>query len=237
MPDLSLILPVLDEESIIEKVCQDIKNILDDATIDYEIILVENGSTDHTWEVLNKLARNDKRIIATQTKKGYGSAVLKGLSIATGKFVGYMPSDGQIDAAILPRLLNEAQSDRYQLVKVKRLNRENWLRYIRSKIFNLLAHLLFPIDIVDINGSPRIFKSIYLKILNLSYQDSFIDTEFAMKAHILRWSIKELPMRNLDRVGGKSTVRVSTVFEFLRNLLTFRFGNQLNLWRIKHHIA
>lgn len=234
MPELSLILPVLDEESLIEQVVSNIVDLFKENKIDYEIILVENGSTDNSWQVITRLSKNNSRIIAIKTDRGYGSAVLAGLRSAKGKWVSYMPSDGQIDAAILPVLFHDIQNSQYHLVKIKRINRESMIRYIRSKIFNILARIFYPIDMVDINGSPRIFERKFLKILELSYIDSFIDTEFAVKSHLLGWKVKEVPMKNLERIGGKSTVKLNTTIEFLTNLWNFRFDSSLNKWKRKY---
>ena len=234
MPKLSLILPVLDEENIIEKVVADIISILTKIPLDYEIILVENGSKDKTLEVIKKLEKKNKRIKVVITQKGYGSSVLKGLEAASGEYVSYMPSDGQIDNEILPVLYKEIQTGKYDLVKIKRSNRENLIRLIRSKVFNILARLIFPITVSDINGSPRIFKKDKLSILDLRYKDSFIDTEFAVKASLLNWKIQEIPMKNLERVGGKYTVSINTVFEFLHNLYNFRFSHELDSWKKKN---
>lgn len=237
MPLFSLVLPVLDEENIIEKVIDDIKKVLDNSSIQYEIILVENESLDNTWAKINKLAAADKRIRVTKTIKGYGSAVTAGLKIAKWEYVGYMPSDGQIDNSILPILWNEINSSNIDLVKIKRANRESTIRFVRSKIFNILARLLFPIDVSDINGSPRIFKREKLQLLDLKYKDSFIDTEFAIKAHILKWRIKEIPMKNLERTGGTSTVRIKTVIEFITNLINYRLSPELKNWKTKYHLS
>ena|SRR3989344_4128563 len=234
MPELSLILPVVNEERIISEVVADIEKVLINESIDYEILLVENESKDNTLSVIKKLAKKNKRIRVAEAKRGYGSAVLTGLTAACGTYVSYMPSDGQIDANILGKLFDKVKTGKYDLVKIKRTNRENIQRFLRSKVFNALVHLLFAVDTWDVNGSPRIFLRDKLKILNLTYADSFIDTEFAVKAHLLDWKIREIPMRNLRRIGGKSTVRMGTIFEFIRNLLLFRFGNQLEQWRLNN---
>lgn len=235
MPDFTLILPVLNEEDIITTVVKDIIKVLEKSKIDFEIILVENESTDQTWQVINLLAQKDKRIGVTRTKQGYGSSVIAGIKVAQGEFVGYMPSDGQIDANILITLWQEIQKGRYDVVKIIRVNRESAIRFLRSKIFNLLARTIYSIDVVDINGSPRIIKSEALRKLELTYIDSFIDTEFAVKAHLLRWKFKEFPMKNLERTGGKSTVRIQTVIEFLRNLWNFRQDKNFLIWKEKYN--
>lgn len=234
MPRFSLILPVLNEEDIITPVVEDIIKVLQKLKIEFEIILVENESTDQTWQVINKLAQRDKRIRVTRTKQGYGSSVIAGIKVAQGEFVGYMPSDGQIDAKILITLWQEIQSGGCDVVKIIRKNRESAIRFLRSKIFNLLARIMYPIDVVDINGSPRIIETEKLKKLELTYQDSFIDTEFAIKAHLLKWKFEEIPTKNLDRVGGKSTVRMQTVLEFLRNLWNFRQDKNFLRWKERY---
>ncbi|MBI2617084.1 glycosyltransferase family 2 protein [Candidatus Gottesmanbacteria bacterium] len=233
MLDLTIVLPVLNEEDIIENISHKIKKVLDQNNITYELVLVENGSTDKTWDVLKKIAKENTHFRIIRAKRGYGSAVYKGLMVASGKYVCYMPSDGQVDEKIIPILFSEIKERKFDLVKIKRVNRENFIRYIRSKIYNKLARLFLPIDVEDINGSPRIFLRDRLKVLSLTYADSFIDTEFAVKAHYLDWKIKEIPMRNLDRAGGKSTVRIGTVIEFLKNLFWFRWGDEIITWQQK----
>ncbi|OGG21222.1 hypothetical protein A3D03_04870 [Candidatus Gottesmanbacteria bacterium RIFCSPHIGHO2_02_FULL_40_13] len=234
MPDLSLILPVLNEENIITPVVEDIMKVLELINISFEIILVENESTDRTWEVINLLAEKDKRIVATRTKQGYGSAIIAGIKIARGDFICYMPSDGQIDSKILIPLWQEAKTGKADVVKIRRKNRESIIRLVRSKAFNLLTRFLYPIDVSDINGSPRIIKTDKLKQLELSFTDSFIDTEFAVKAHLLGWKFKEIAMTNLVRVGGKSTVGIHTIIEFLRNLWSLRLDIKFINWQEKY---
>lgn len=234
MPDLSLILPVLNEENVITPVIEDIIKVLESINISFEIILVENESTDRTWQVINKLAEKDGRIRVTKTKQGYGSAIIAGIKITRGKFIGYMPSDGQIDSKIIIRLWQEVIKSNIDVVKIRRKNRESTVRLVRSKVFNLLTRVLYPIDISDINGSPRIIKTEKLKQLGLTFTDSFIDTEFAVKAHLLGWKFKEIDMQNLSRVGGKSTVGIHTVIEFLRNLWNLRFDKNFNKWQEKY---
>jgi len=234
MSEFSLVLPVVNEADIIEAVVREIEHVLRAEKINYELILVENQSTDDTLRVLRKLSKNNSRIQIVETRRGYGSAVLAGLQKANGKYVGYMPSDGQIDPKILPDLLKYAKSKNYDLVKVRRKTRENIIRFLRSRIFNILAHLLFHIPTWDINGSPRIFLRTALPTLELSFRDSFIDTEFAIKAKLLNWKIKELPIYNRDRIGGESTVSIKTVVEFVKNLFSYRFSSSLKDWRKKH---
>src|SRR5690348_12552669 len=98
MLDFSLALPVYNQADIIVPVVKDIEEQLKPLKISYELIVVENESPDNTLEVLRDLAKKDAHVRVVTTKKGYGSAVIAGINAAKGKYVGYMPSDGQIDA-------------------------------------------------------------------------------------------------------------------------------------------
>ncbi len=237
MPDFSLVLPVLNEEDIIGPVVDSISAQLKKLPISYEIVLVENESTDSSLKVIQGMAKKDKHIVVTTTKRGYGSALIAGIKKASGEYIGYMPSDGQIDVTILPEMWKEVEKKQYDAVKISRKNRESRVRFVRSKIFNILTRILYPIDVIDINGSPRIVAKNKMKQIDLTYPDSFIDTEFAVKAHYLGWKQKELPMKNLDRLGGKSTVQFATVIEFLRNLRDFRNNPQFIAWKKKNNIT
>lgn len=222
---LSLILPVHNQGKIIKPVYKKIKRELDNLEIKYECILVENGSEDNTWREVKKIAQDFSNTKILQAPKGYGSAVLAGSTKAQGKYVCYMPSDGQVDMKIFQSVWQIAQSGRWDIVKVKRVTREGLTRKLISLIFSTTIRILFDVDIIDINGSPRILLREKLRQLNLKSKDSFIDVEFAVKARNLGWRIKEIPMQTLPRTGGKSTRSWRTYVEFFKNIVYYRlFG-------------
>lgn len=230
--DLSIVLPIHNQEIIITPVVASIAKVLKPLPITYELVLVENGSIDHTLTTLQQLEKKYPQVKTIIAPKGYGSAVIAGLKQTKGTYVSYMPSDGQLSTGLLLQLFKIITRNDFDLVKIRRVTRESWIRTIRSKIFNILTRCLHPIPdtIQDINGSPRIFKRVWLKKLNLRYTDSFIDTEMAVKAHLLKWNIKEIPAPTLPRLGGKSTVNYKTIIEFLQNLATFRQRPAFKMW-------
>lgn len=234
---LSLVLPVHNQEIIISKATVDINHALQSLRINYEIILVENGSTDDTLRVVREIAKKERRVKVLTSPKGYGSAVIAGLAKAQGFYVSYMPSDGQLDPRILGQLYNLINLKTYDIVKIRRINRESLSRKFQSFIFNLLTRLLYPITLTDINGSPRIMKRSDFNKLELTSGDSFIDCEMAVKAHYLGWRILEVPAKTLPRLGGKSTVSYKTVMEFIYNLISFRNSLYLRQWKAKQKIV
>lgn len=221
--ELSLILPVHNQANIIEPVYKDILITLNKLGISYECILVENGSTDDTKSVVFHLAKTYPNTQAFTAPKGYGSAVLEGITKARGTYICYMPSDGQIDLSVLTGLWRLAKSGHWDVVKVKRVTRETYARLLFSRVLAYLTAILFWIPPWDMNGSPRIVLRSKITQLHLTYRDSFIDIEFAVKAHALGWKIMEIPMKTLPRYGGVSTRSWRTFAEFLKNLWKFRF--------------
>ncbi len=222
MIDLSLILPVHNQELIMEQVYQDIERMLMSLGISYECILVENGSTDRTFDVLGRIAHQYKSVRCFTSKKGYGYAVIRGLAEAKGRYVSYMPSDGQVDLRVYPILWKLIQSDKWDAVKVRRATRESLMRVIVSSVFSWTISCVFSVPLLDINGSPRIFLRRWLPALDLTYGDSFIDVEFAIRAYELGFRMIEIPMKTLPRVGGRSTRSWRTFIEFIMNIWRYK---------------
>lgn len=220
--ELSLILPIHNEAQIIRPVFTEIVKMLNNLGISYECLLVENGSKDDSWRVINQLAKSFRNTRAMRAPQGYGSAVLAGLALAKGKYVCYMPSDGQVDLSVFPQLMDAIQSQRWDLVKLRRVTRESVIRQFVSYAFALILKFVFGTSLWDINGSPRIFLREHLKSLNLQSTDSFIDAEFAIKAQRFGWRVKEIPMYNLPRLGGQSTRCWKTYLEFFKNIIRVR---------------
>lgn len=234
--NISLVLPIHNQETIIKPVIASVNKVLKNNLSSYEIIAVENGSQDFTYKVLISLRKKYKNLRVIVAKKGYGSAIIAGLKVAKGKYLCYMPSDGQLDPNLITKLYKIITTSSYDLVKIKRTTRESAIRYLRSKTFNILTRLIYKISVSDINGNPRIFLRKWLPTLNIQHQDSFIDAEMAIKAYYLNWKIKEIPAKTLPRLGGKSTVNYRTVIEFLSNLIVYKFGKDLNLWKKEYKI-
>lgn len=226
-PALSLVLPVHNEADIIQSVYMDVREMLRGLRVPFEIILVENGSSDASPGVLKRLAKTHPDTSVLVAPRGYGSAVLAGLARAKGMYVSYMPSDGQIDLAVFPEVWRLSQTGQWDMVKVKRVTRETWARTVTSRAFSLIMTVLFGIPLYDINGSPRIMLRSKLAGLGLTYTDSFLDAEMVVKATRLGWRIREIPMKTLSRLGGVSTRSAATFIEFFKNIWDFRIQ-----WRI-----
>jgi glycosyltransferase involved in cell wall biosynthesis len=232
VPLVSLLLPVYNQQDILGAVVDELESVLQAAGLDYEICLGENGSRDESFAVCQRLAAERPRVRAARAaSKGYGSGILAALRIARGDVLAYLPSDGQVEPAELPELLRLVADSRANLVKGRRMTRENMMRAAISRAYNLLANVLFGVGSWDVNGPPKVFRRHLAERLDLRSTDSFIDVELLWKARRLGVGLLEAPVTNRERAGGRSSTSWRTVREFLLNMWRHRVGAPAAEWR------
>ena len=223
--ELSLVIPCYNEEANIETEAIQLVNELTNSNISFEITLVDNGSYDNTAQILNDLKNRYSQINIVTIKKneGYGWGIIKGLKNCTGSYVGFLCADGQISPKDVINVFRKLKSENLDLCKVKRIKRYDGLyRLFLSKSYNFLFHFLFPVSTNDVNGTPKIMKYNCYKKLDISSKDWFIDTEIMVKAKIFGFKIGEVPVEFKKREKGKSNIKFTIVFEFVRNLVKYK---------------
>ncbi|MGH7465661.1 MAG: glycosyltransferase family 2 protein [Longimicrobiales bacterium] len=203
---------------------------------DLELITVDNGSSDRTGEILSRLAREypSVRPHRIDVNRGYGNGLLAGIPHARGKWIGFIPADGQIDAEDVVRLYECAvDTDGNVVAKARRRFRMDGLqRKFVSIGYNVMIRMLWPrLDSLDINGTPKILPRQALLAMQLESQGWFLDPEIMLKAHAMGMRVLEFNVFARMRGSGVSHVRASTCWEFFRNLLVFRFGSPLRDWK------
>jgi glycosyltransferase involved in cell wall biosynthesis len=166
--------------------------------------------------------------------QGYGYGILSGIPLARGRWIGFIPADGQIDAEDVARLYEAAaESNGHVLAKARRRFRMDGVqRKIVSIVYNLLIRMLWPrLDSLDINGTPKILRRDAVLAMRLESRNWFLDPEIMLKAHAMGLRVLEYNVFARMRGSGASHVRASTCWEFFRNLLIFRFGGPLREWK------
>jgi len=232
-PQISLALLFYNEEENVLGVVSGLKEVLDAEGADYQLLLVNNGSTDRTPALIRELAAHDPRLVpvTVETNRGYGWGAIQGLRAAEGEWIGFMAGDGQVDPMDVVRLYRETRRG-YDLVKVRRAYRQDgFIRGVISDVYVMTFCLLFDLPFYDINATPRAFRREWLSKLDLRSRDWFLDAEIMLKAGILGFSIKEVTIVFRRRTGGRSNVRPRTVLEFMRNILKFRLGRGIRQWK------
>jgi len=148
MTNLSVVIPVFNENTLINELIRRVKLNVEKITQDYEIILVDDGSSDSTWEKISDEARLENRIKGIKFSRNFGHhyAITAGLHEADGQWVVVMDGDLQDRPEVIPELYSKAQEG-FEVVFVSRKNRPEKLYYrIAQRLFYLILRILSGIE-------------------------------------------------------------------------------------------
>ena len=194
-------------------------------TDDYEIIVVDDGSSDHSRLVLKELKEKYKnlKVVLHDKNRGYGGALRSGFSSATKDLVFYTDGDFQYDVTELKNLL-PAMKDGIDIVNGYKIERADPLhRKIIGRMYHLFMKLMFGFKIRDVDCDFRLIrKSVFDKII-LRYDSGIICVELIKKIQDAGFKFAEVPVSHYFRTYGKSQF-----FNFRR---VFKVGiNIIQLW-------
>jgi len=204
---LSVFFPTFNEEENIAEAVTRAKTELEKLGRKYEIIIVDDASTDKTPQIADAIAQKDDHVIVFHHLRNtkLGGALRTGFYRARGEIIFYTDADNPIDMGDI--LKNLPLMDKYNFVTGYRLNRdETILRAIYSRVYNSLIRLLFGLTVKDVNFS---FKMVHRKVIDtvsLHSHGSFIDAELLLESKRKGFAIGEVGVRYFPRSKGKSTL-------------------------------
>lgn len=227
--ELSVFLPTFNESQSIEKVVADVKKTLLKTADKWELIVVNDGSSDSTESVVSKIIMEDPRIKLVNHKenKGYGAALKTGFYKSKYKWVSFIDSDGQFDFSEIKDFINKQQQTNADLVigyyKKRQVSK---FKIITSKLWELSVFVLFGLKVHDIDcGFKLISKKVFEKIPRLeSERGAFISSELLIKARKERFKIVEVPVTHYPRRAGIGTGRNI-------NVIIKSFVDLFRLWK------
>lgn len=228
-PELSLVLPCYNEAAALPVTIPELAAIFLDRGVAVELVLVDNGSTDETGQVIDQLivAGLPVRKCRVEVNRGKGAGLQAGLKAATGRLVGWVDADGQVAPADVLRVYEAAAAaDGPVLAKARRHDRtEGFSRSFVTLAFNLAANVLFPgIESLDINASPKIFPRDLLGRLALDSTRWSLDFEIMAKLRRLGVPVVEVDVVSRPRQAGHSHVNRSAAWELLGEMIRMRLG-------------
>jgi glycosyltransferase involved in cell wall biosynthesis len=213
MVEFTLVLPSYNEEKYLEKCVTAVKSKLKDK--DYEIIIVEDGCTDKTPQIAEKLAKGDKKIkhIHSDIKLGRGKAVRNAFEIATGKYIGFVDVDLAVDIKYLDELLKYIK--KYDVVTGSKFLEESEvnrprLRQFTSSMYHAIIRLLFSAkNITDAQCGFKMFSREFVeKVGKHTLEDSWAwDTEIVVLANVTDFSTKEIPVAWKEKRRTRTPIR------------------------------
>jgi glycosyltransferase involved in cell wall biosynthesis len=224
-------MPCYNEEAIIGYTLPKLINAFQKAGYRPEVIAVDNGSRDATGQKIARFVEQGLPVVPyrVHVNRGYGFGVLSGISLCSAPWVCIIPADGQVDAEDVVRLYESVlPSDGMVVAKVRRRFRMDGMpRKVISTSYNLFVRILWPrLSSIDVNGSPKIIRREVLAAMNLTSHDWFLDPEIMIKAHEMGLRVMEFNVFARLRGTGLSHVRLSSCWEFFRNLVSFRFSRR-----------
>ena len=148
MPKISVVVPVLNESSLIAELISRVVSNLEKLTSDFEIILIDDGSEDNTWEIISKQSLTEQRIKGLKLSRNFGQhyAITAGINHTNGDWIVVMDGDLQDRPEVIPELYAKAQEG-YEIVFVSRKNRPEKIYYrLAQKAFYVILRFLSGID-------------------------------------------------------------------------------------------
>ena len=227
---LSVIVPVYNERNTVVEVVRRMRAVELPDGIEREIVVVDDGSTDGTRDVLRQLGDSTVRIVVHEGNRGKGAAVRTGLALATGDYVLIQDADLEYDPDDWPRLIAPITRGRARVVYGSRFTGERrnmlLLHWIGNRVLSLVTNVLFNSTLSDMETG---YKLVDRKLLNdLALRSDHFDIEPEITAKILKRRIRiyEVPISYMGREfdeGKKITWRDG--FAALWTLVKFRFGD------------
>ncbi len=221
---LSVIAPAYNEADNLPRLVDETATALGPLGPSWEIIIVNDGSTDNTLPVLRVLMKKYPRlrVLSLRQRSGQTAAVDAGLRHARGAFLATLDADLQNDPADIPRLLEVLHSQPYDLVNGWRASRHDpWLRLVSTRIANRTRNWLTHEQIHDSGCGLRVFRRECVDRLKLfNGMHRFLPTLVKMEGY----RVIELPVNHRPRVAGKAKYGVvNRVFKALRDCFAVRW--------------
>jgi glycosyltransferase involved in cell wall biosynthesis len=223
MAKYSIVVPLHNEEENVTVLYARLKQVMEQVGDSFEMVLVDDGSKDRTYKLLEEIAAVDSRVLVVKLRRNFGqtSALSAGFDHASGEFILAMDGDLQHDPNDIPAFI-EKLDEGYDVVSGWRKDRiDNFiLRRIPSRCANWLMAKLSGVDIHDFGTTFKAYRREVIHNIPLyGEMHRFIPA-------LASWygaSICEVPIRNVNREWGKSHYGIGRTFRVFFDLLTIRF--------------
>jgi len=203
---ISVFFPCYNEQDNLSRVVRSALEVLETIRADYEVIIIDDGSTDRTGQVAEDLASGNPRIRVVHHQKnlGYGAALRSGFAAATKDLVFFADADGQFDLRDLPAFL--AQIDQADVVCGYRLRRsDSLIRRLNGWCWTRLVCAVFGFDVKDVDCGFKLFRRHVVDGMEMLSTGALISAEILARARRAGYRIIQLPVRHYPRKAGRQT--------------------------------
>ncbi|MBW3015150.1 glycosyltransferase family 2 protein [Candidatus Woesearchaeota archaeon] len=224
---LSIVFPTYNEEANIQNTVSEALEVLSRTNYDYDILIVDNHSTDSTPEIINQLAQEQEKVsvIHHPQNLGYAASTRTALKNAKGELIFIIDSDGQHTASDIPKFVEKAQLGYGLIVGWKKPRHDPVARIILAKGYNFLFRRFFKLSLHDVDCGFKAYKKDLARKLKVELTDVPVGPEVVARAKALGYPITEVKIKHFPRKGGASifspkklTITVYRVFKSLFQL-------------------
>ncbi|MBO9683329.1 MAG: glycosyltransferase family 2 protein [Flavisolibacter sp.] len=220
MKELSLVIPVMNEEDNIQPLLEAVRNAL--ANLDYEIVLVDDGSTDATKKRILENADERTRLVELRKNYGQSTAMTAGIDHANGKYIAMIDGDLQNDPTDIPFMLELAKKEDWDVIAGNRKNRKDgmFLRKIPSRIANAMIRRMTGVYIKDYGCTLKVFKKEIAEDLGLYGE---LHRFIPVLAKLQGAKITQVDVKHHPRKFGKSKYGIGRTFRVVSDLILMVF--------------
>lgn len=228
---ISVLVPIFNEEQGIENVLMEIKQVLSRLNYNFEIIAIDDGSTDSSLEIITKI--EGIRIYKHVRNIGYGAAIKTGLRKSTGKNIVIIDADGTYPVDIIPELLKEVK-EYAMVVGARPMGSKNIPKFRKPMkwIIGKLANYLTQTKIPDLNSGLRVFqKDIAMKFFQMYPKGFSFTTTITLAMHSNGFDVKYIPITYGQRIGKSKISPIKDTINFLQLIYrTILYFNPLRVF-------
>ncbi len=219
----SVVIPVFNEQGSLAALHKKLNAVLEKMDLSYEIIYVDDASTDKSASILDAISKADSKVKIITLNRNYGQtqAIAAGVDAAVGEIIVTMDSDLQNDPADIPRILAKLDEG-YDVVSGWRKKRKDdlWLKKIPSNLANTISARITGVKIHDLGCTLKAYRSQILK--NIEFHGE-IHRLLPLYAAIQGAKITEIPVKHYERKYGRSKYGIFRFFKFILDMFTVMF--------------
>jgi len=224
-PSVSFVMPMFNERENIAGTINKLKSVAGDLTSDYELVVVDDGSSDGSADIVDVLAKNDRRIRSFRLDKNtmFGGAFAECFRRASKDVIIYMDSDMPVGIedikASFPFIREADIVTGYSKVK----KGDTMRRKFMSLVYNLMVRALFGLNVRDVNSGFKIVRKKFVEDLKFISKSPFIDVELFIHARKKNAKVYQYPLVFCPRAGGRSYIaRVPVIMATFRDMIKVR---------------
>jgi len=232
---LSVVLPAFNEKDNIEECLNNVYKYLKSRFTKFEIIVVDDGSTDNTASIVSKHQKSKKmiKLVKHGRNRGYGAALTSGFKTAKSDLVFYTDSDNQFNIKDLDKLLPLIKT--HDIVAGYRVNRQDPLmRKLIAFVYNVLIKYSLGLIIKDVDCSFKLYKKTIFKKIKLTSQTGLIDAEVLLKAINQGFTVTQIGVSHFPRMKGETIYEMgkrNKIFAFVRPQVIIELLKEIKLLR------